>query len=235
MKTSELRQIIREELNKIKNMKPADNFDLKKFITEGKLVKEQLEKKSEEIISTKSKPYWADNSIMITDVVTQTNYTKDGYDIEVLNHEFNFPNKPPVSFKQTIKIFKDGNQIARKIFYSDADLWRGKSVEELIDFLIKKKLKNNLREGNEDIVSFLSSRKDELLQALAQEFKWDEDNIEDYQDTDIEKAGKGIAGLGEGGLDFSFDSSKVEDEYGDAHTFTIEVGGKTIYGISYNY
>jgi len=43
-----------------------------------------------------------------------------------------------------------------------------------------------------------------------------------------------IAGFGEAGLDFSFDKSKVEDIFGDAYNFTLEVGGKTLYAISYN-
>jgi hypothetical protein len=94
---------------------------------------------------------------------------------------------------------------------------------------------------NENIISFLSSRKDELLQAVSKKLNWDEFDWEEYQDEEISMGGNAdgepdpeIAGLGEGGLDFSFNRSKVKDVYGDAYNFTIKVGGKTVYGISYN-
>lgn len=92
-----------------------------------------------------------------------------------------------------------------------------------------------LEEQNVDIASFLESNKQELLQTLASKFSWDEDDMEEYSEMNIEIADEGIAGLGEGGLDFSFDKNKVKDEFGDASNFTIRIGGKTIYGIVYNF
>jgi hypothetical protein len=97
-----------------------------------------------------------------------------------------------------------------------------------------------------DIVSFLQSNKNELLQTLASKFSWGEDDIKEYSGMDIEMADKGIAGLGEGGLDFSFDENKVAkeyiknisffDEFGiETSNFEIEVAGKPVYGISYNF
>jgi hypothetical protein len=107
-------------------------------------------------------------------------------------------------------------------------------------FLAEGKLLKEEQES--DIMSFLKSNKPELIQALAKKFNWDEDDIEDQSENDIEIGGdsKGnpdpeIAGLGDAGMDFSFNQDKVKDDYGDASEFTIEVGGKTIYGIVYNF
>ena len=114
------------------------------------------------------------------------------------------------------------------------------------NFDLKKYLKEGKLYENEmesDIVSFLQSNKNELLQTLASKFSWGEDDIKEYSGMDIERVDKGIAGLGEGGLDFSFDESKVAresiknisffDEFGDASNFEIEVAGKPVYGLSY--
>ena len=97
-------------------------------------------------------------------------------------------------------------------------------------------------EQQEDILSFLKNNKAELIQVLANKYGWDEDDIEEYSEMEILQAGDSegnedpeIAGLGEGGLDFSLNPDKVKDEYGDASNFTIRVGGKTIYGIAYNF
>jgi|TARA_B110000495_G_scaffold98139_1_gene84920 hypothetical protein len=97
-------------------------------------------------------------------------------------------------------------------------------------------------EQQEDILSFLKNNKAELIQVLANKYGWDEDDIEEYSEMEILQAGDSegnedpeIAGLGEGGLDFSFNPDKVKDKFGDASNFTIRVGGKTIYGIQYNF
>ena len=97
-------------------------------------------------------------------------------------------------------------------------------------------------EEQEDILSFLKNNKAKLIQILANKFGWDEDDIEEESEREILQAGDSegnedheIAGLGEGGLDFSFNPDKVKDTYGDASNFTIRVGGKTIYGIQYNF
>lgn len=96
-------------------------------------------------------------------------------------------------------------------------------------------------EQQEDILSFLKNNKTELIQVLAKKYGWDEDDIEDQSEYEI---GPGadidgnedpeIAGLGESGLDFSFNRKKVKDEYGDASEFIIKVGGKKIYGLAYD-
>ena len=112
------------------------------------------------------------------------------------------------------------------------------------NFDLKKYLAEGriFEEQQEDILSFLKNNKAELIQVLAKEFDYDEDDIEDQSKYEIGPGADSngnedpeIAGLGEGGLDFSFNPDKVKDEYGDASNFTIRVGGKTIYGIAYNF
>jgi Tat protein secretion system quality control protein TatD with DNase activity len=102
------------------------------------------------------------------------------------------------------------------------------------------KAKLNEEEGT-DILSFLKSNKQELLSKLTEKFEWDEDDAEmigEYEigigaDADGNEDAE-IAGLGEAGLDFSFNPNKVKDTYGDASNFKLVIAGKPIYGISYN-
>jgi Tat protein secretion system quality control protein TatD with DNase activity len=92
-----------------------------------------------------------------------------------------------------------------------------------------------------DILSFLKSNKQELLDKLAEKYNYDEDDIEmmgEYEigpgaDADGNEDAE-IAGLGEAGLDFSFNPKKVKDTYGDASNFKLVIAGKPIYGIAYN-
>jgi len=111
------------------------------------------------------------------------------------------------------------------------------------NFDLKKYLAEGrlLKEQQEDILSFLKNNKAELIQVLAKKYGFDEDDIEEYSEMEILQAGDSegnedpeIAGLGESGLDFSFNPEKVKDEYGDASEFIINVGGKKIYGLAYN-
>ena len=102
------------------------------------------------------------------------------------------------------------------------------------------KAKLNEEEGT-DILSFLKSNKQELLSKLATKFKYDEDDMEMMSEYEIEIGADAdgnedaeIAGLGEAGLDFSFNPNKVKDTYGDASNFKLVIAGKPIYGISYN-
>jgi hypothetical protein len=102
------------------------------------------------------------------------------------------------------------------------------------------KAKLNEEEGT-DILSFLKSNKQELLSKLTEKFEWDEDDAEMIGEYEIEIGADAdgnedaeIAGLGEAGLDFSFNPNKVKDTYGDASNFKLVIAGKPIYGISYN-
>ena len=120
------------------------------------------------------------------------------------------------------------------LLYDFTDL--SQQLENFVDDLkYLKEGKLNENEMESDIVSFLQSNKNELLQTLTSKFNCGENDMEEYSGMDVEMADEGVAGLGEGGLDFSFDRSKVADEFGDASTFEIKVAGKTVYGISYNF
>ena len=111
-------------------------------------------------------------------------------------------------------------------------------------YLVENKLTSNSRLNEEegtDILSFLKSNKQELLSKLTEKFKYDEDDMEMMSEYEIEPGADAdgnedaeIAGLGEAGLDFSFNPKKVKDTYGDAFNFKLVIAGKPIYGISYN-
>ena len=115
------------------------------------------------------------------------------------------------------------------------------------EFRKMQKLAGLLKEDNEnqstpDIISFLNQNKQELFSKLSKRFDWDEYDWEIYDEYEIEIGGDSegnadpeIAGLGDGGLDFSFNPRKVKDVYGDASNFKLIIAGKPIYGISYNY
>ena len=167
----------------------ANNFDLKKYLKEGKL-HENKDTLSQLIMLLS-------NAIPLADDLMEDENVGEMYDFAELSQQLeNF-------------------------------------VDDLKNYLAEGKLHENEMES--DIVSFLRSNKNELLQTLASKFNWDEDGMEEYSGMDIEMADEGVAGLGEGGLDFSFDENKVADEFGDASTFEIEVAGKPVYGISYNF
>ena len=110
----------------------------------------------------------------------------------------------------------------------------------LVENKITTQSRLNEEEGT-DILSFLKLNKQELLSKLTKKFKWDEDDMEMMSEYEIEIGGDAdgnedaeIAGLGEAGLDFSFNPKKVKDTYGDASNFKLVIAGKPIYGISYN-
>jgi hypothetical protein len=103
------------------------------------------------------------------------------------------------------------------------------------------KNKNFTPKEGTDILSFLKSNKQELLNKLATKFEYDEDDIEFMSEYEIEIGADAdgnedaeIAGLGEAGLDFSFNPKKVKDTYGDASNFKLVIAGKPVYGISYS-
>ena len=107
------------------------------------------------------------------------------------------------------------------------------------NFDLKKYLaEGKLFEETKNIVDFLKQNFEEFKYAIQ-----DIDDIEDLTPEDIvtgayiDKNDKVIesdqvAGIQGWGLDFSFDSKYVEDEYGDE--FEIEVNGTPIYGLAYN-
>ena len=107
-------------------------------------------------------------------------------------------------------------------------------------FLAEGKLLKEEQES--DIMSFLKSNKPELIQALAKRFNWDDDDIEDQSENEIESLEDSegnpdseIVGLGDAGMAFSFNRKKVKFDEDGTQEFTVKVGGKTIYGIAYNF
>ena len=112
--------------------------------------------------------------------------------------------------------------------------------------IIKEEISKVMNEKT-DIISFLKSNKQELLDKLAKRFEFDEDDMEMMSEYEIEMGAdangeidKEIAALGLAGLDFSFNPKKVEvsflyrDTYGDASNFELVIAGKPVYAISYN-
>jgi hypothetical protein len=177
-----------------------DNFDLKKYLAEGKLLKEEVDV----------------NKIL----------SDGGYD-EVDDEELLATVKSRLKGKSNI-----GAKALNLLIMKIEDEEGGN-----IDFSEGKLLK----EQQEDILSFLKNNKAELIQVLAKKYGFDEDDIEDHSEYEIRPGydfdgneDLEIAGLGESGLDFSFNPEKVKDEYGDASEFIINVGGKKIYGLAYN-
>ena len=190
-----------------------DNFDLRKYLAENKLLKE--EKYNGAIIRKGT----SDKAKEDTKIVRQALKDKG---IKFTNRgEFgmDFKNADLAQIKKVIAGAKVGE------FIVSHDLAEGKL----------------LKEQQEDILSFLKNNKAELIQVLAKKYGFDEDDIEDHSEYEIRPGydfdgneDLEIAGLGESGLDFSFNPEKVKDEYGDASEFIINVGGKKIYGLAYN-
>jgi hypothetical protein len=88
--------------------------------------------------------------------------------------------------------------------------------------LLKEELTWYVEDENADI----RFQNDEYLKEVGKKIK------EIHPDISSEDAE--IAGLGEAGLDFSFNPKKVKDTYGDASNFKLVIAGKPIYGIAYN-
>ena len=111
-------------------------------------------------------------------------------------------------------------------------------------WLVENKItfQSRLNENEEEnIISFLKDHKQELIDQIAERWDLNEKEIEKYNSEEIVMGGNvdgdldpEIAGFGEMGLDFSFNPSKVKDEYGDASDFTLTIAGKPVYAISYN-
>ncbi len=110
-------------------------------------------------------------------------------------------------------------------------------------WLVENKItfQSRLNEDEEEnIISFLKSNKQELLDKITEKWDLNEKEIEKYSSEEIVMGGNvdgdldpEIAGFGEG-LDLSFDPSKVEDQFGDAYNFTLTIAGKPVYAIAYN-
>ena len=119
-----------------------DNFDLKKYLAEGKILKEStgLDQVETKVLSLDKKPYWADENLNVVNKKVLQKYVKDGYDIEAIEEtgffEGNENNK--YNYKTIIKVFKDGNLVDKKLFWTGYDKWKGMSTEDLINITLNK-------------------------------------------------------------------------------------------------
>ena len=243
-----------------------NNFDLKKYLAEGKLheefegetndkindiaiaVVDELESKldSESSGILKGMDYYVGSDGRDNDEVEQ-GFTK--WFIDLVKYLSKNNNEVTIS-----SVEQDGKVFTPAITLKYLD--NGK--EDISWKITENKITNNkmdnfdlrkyLAEGRLlkeeegiDILSFLKSNKQELLDKLAEKYNYDEDDIEmmgEYEigpgaDADGNEDAE-IAGLGEAGLDFSFNPKKVKDTYGDASNFKLVIAGKPIYGIAYN-
>jgi hypothetical protein len=197
-----------------------NNFDLKKYLREGKLYEnEDTSSKKQQLVQLLSFPSNFDTKLMQAAKIAMGLRFEDDFDYEKLSQDLE-------SIAESYDFHDLSNQL--EDWASSIPMGGGSKTG-----LRERKLREN--EMDSDIVSFLQSNKNELLQTLASKFNWGKDDMKEYSGMDIEMADEGVAGLGEGGLDFSFDEGKVADEFGDASTFKIKVAGKLIYGLSYNF
>jgi hypothetical protein len=212
-----------------------DNFNLRKYLTEGRLLKE--------------------NNQTINLTPQQKKEFKSA--IRDLSKMEDFEYAVGEAGNVLANILTNGK--AEYIEYVEDFGYDAEEVENYAQDLVG----NNLTEGkllneetskvlneNEDtdIVSFLKSNKQELLSKLTKKLEYleDEDDEESTYNYKIVRGANAdgkkdveIAGLlhpeyGPVGLDFSFNPEKVKDEYGDAGNFKLTIAGKPVYGISYN-
>jgi len=247
-----------------------DNFDLKKYLAEGKLLKEALNKSLMDFgkdvkafLETKDlnvklakgdpqpyyKPIGEDPSLAALVLSSQ------GTELYIIINDSKMNVLEDIVKKYNLKTLVDmkksggWDQDTNKKTQSKGEIYMDQEVNksrkgDTFALNVRKFDPSEIKENDikEDILSFLKNNKAELIQVLTNKFGWDEDDIEEESEKEILQAGDSegnedheIAGLGEGGLDFSFNPDKVKDTYGDASNFTIRVGGKTIYGIRYNF
>jgi hypothetical protein len=206
-------------------MKKADNFDASKWLVENKITTQSRLNENESV-----------------DILISSGF-KEGPDSGNYYYKFSIPfsdssldyvsYQPKSNLNKYYIIDKYGQEL--KTF---------NTLDEMISHLktYMKMHQSSLNENEDtDILSFLKSNKQELLSKLTKKFEWDEDDMEMMSEYEIEIGGDAdgnedaeIAGLGEAGLDFSFNPKKVKDTYGDASNFKLVIAGKPIYGISYN-
>jgi hypothetical protein len=92
-----------------------------------------------------------------------------------------------------------------------------------------------------NILPFLKSYKQELLDKLAKMLEWDEDDIEAMEKDELvggitgtdENEDTKVAGFKYIGLQFAFDPEDLENEE-DAAEFKLNIAGKPVYGLYYS-
>ena len=225
-----------------------NSFNLKKFLAEGKLLKEDQDLASKianlekQLSILKTKQQTGSKKLtpaQLKKVKSQIRnvYEESDYDeidtsesaiylivTALLNNKW--------KGKEITDRDLDNNleELVQSLGYENVD-----DFESYTDSIANQVMSGKMEEGKENIniASFLNQNKNELLQALASKFDWiDEDYIEDYSNEEVETGDDPeIAGFVDSGMDFSFNPSKAEEE----GNFTIKVNGKTVYGTVYNY
>lgn len=79
-------------------------------------------------------PYWDDDKELIKEQTVVSNYSKDGFDIELKKEIGWFMSKPNdiMVYRTYVKIFKDGKMIKRRLWYID-----NPNYDEFINNFIK--------------------------------------------------------------------------------------------------
>ena len=212
-----------------------DNFDLRKYLTEGRLLKENDQPLN---LTPQQKQEFLDR---IKDLIDS-----EGLDYAMWEAGNILARVLTQDEAEFIEDVEDFGYNAEEVENYAQDLVGNNLTEgKLLNEEISKVLNEN--EGT-DIVSFLKSNKQELLSKLIKKFEYlededDEESIYNYKivqgydangEMDVEIAGLLHPEYGPIGLDFSFNPEKVKDEYGDAGNFKLTIAGKPVYGISYN-
>ena len=190
-----------------------DNFDLRKYLAEGKLLKEEIDYSS--IKGEMKKIYDIDVDLdTIEDFVTSYN-DSEGMDV--------FDTTEREDFYLYLK--DEGKLLKEEI---------SKVLNENEDTDIVSFLKSNKQELLSKLIKMLDIEEDEDDGESIYNYKIVRGANADGE-MDVEIAGLFNPGYGEmAGLDFSFNPEKVKDEYGDAGNFKLTIAGKPVYGISYS-
>ena len=91
------------------------------------------------ILKEQVKEYWADSSKSIIDRKVLNVYTKDEFDIELLEEIGFFIGKEDnvMNYKTIVKVFNNGKLVKRKLFWMGYDKWLGFNHEMLVNEVFK--------------------------------------------------------------------------------------------------
>ena len=86
------------------------------------------------IIKEDIQPYWDDETQFIKEQTVVSNYSKDGFDIELKKEIGWFIDRPNdvMGFRTYVKIFKEGKMLKRRLWYVE-----NPNYDEFIDNFIK--------------------------------------------------------------------------------------------------
>jgi hypothetical protein len=91
------------------------------------------------ILKEQVNKYWADSSKSIIDRKVLNVYTKDEFDIELLEEIGFFIGKEDnvMNYKTIVKVFNNGKLVKRKLFWMGYDKWLGFNHEMLVNEVFK--------------------------------------------------------------------------------------------------